>query len=150
MRDEDTSSPTVMTESVLLTAAIEAKERGQVVTLDIPNAFIQTPVEATDKSGDRYIMKIRGEMVRMLCIMDPDTYEEYVVVYEGTQPVLYVHILKAIYGMLISALRFYTKLRKDLEDQGFEVNPGKITAKSDITTRTMGQTRATTRARQCS
>ena len=40
-RDEDTSSPTVMTESVLLTAAIEAKENMQVVTLDIPNAFIQ-------------------------------------------------------------------------------------------------------------
>ena len=34
------------------------------MTLDIPNAFIQMPVEATDKDGDRYIMKIRGEMVR--------------------------------------------------------------------------------------
>ena len=92
MRDEDASSPTVITESVSLTAAIEAKEDRHVVTLDIPNTFIQTPVEATDKNGDRYIMKIRGEMVRMLCLMDPDIYEEYVVC-EGKQPVLNVHII---------------------------------------------------------
>ena len=39
------------------------------------------------------------------------------------QKVLYVKVLKAIYGMLQSALLFYNKLRKDLEDSGFEVNP---------------------------
>ena len=31
--------------------------------------------------------------------------------------------MKAIYGMLQSALLFCNKLRKDLEDSGFEVNP---------------------------
>ena len=30
---------------------------------------------------------------------------------------------KAMYGMLESALAFYKKLRKDLEDYEFEVNP---------------------------
>ena len=64
MSGEDTSSPTVMTESVFLTSAIEAKENRKVVTLDIPNAFIQTPIEERDKDGDRYIMKIRGAMVK--------------------------------------------------------------------------------------
>ena len=40
IRPEEAASPTVMTESVLLTAAIEAHERRDVATWDIPNAFI--------------------------------------------------------------------------------------------------------------
>lgn len=47
-------------------------------------------------------------------------------VYEGKNkdvPILYVHVLKAIYGMLISAFLFYKKLTADLEAYGFEVNP---------------------------
>ena len=58
MRADKLASPTVMTESVLLTAAIEAKEKRDVATFDIPNAFIQTMVEDTDEQGDRIIMKI--------------------------------------------------------------------------------------------
>jgi hypothetical protein len=44
-------------------------------------------------------------------------------VYEGSQKVLYVHIKKAIYGMLVSALLYYNKFRSDIEEFGFEVNP---------------------------
>ena len=36
---------------------------------------------------------------------------------------LYVQIEKVLYGMLRAALLFYCKLRADLEDMGFEVNP---------------------------
>jgi len=36
---------------------------------------------------------------------------------------LYVRLSKALYGLLQSALLFYKKLRKELEDFGFEVNP---------------------------
>ena len=39
MPSEEAASPTVMTESVMLTGAIEAKERRDVATFDIPNAF---------------------------------------------------------------------------------------------------------------
>ena len=46
---EDAASPTVMTDSILLTAGIEAKENRDVATWDIPNAFIQTAVEELDK-----------------------------------------------------------------------------------------------------
>ena len=58
IRSDEAASPTVMTKSVLLTAAIEAKERRDVATFDIPNAFIQTMVDETDEQGDRIIMKI--------------------------------------------------------------------------------------------
>ena len=42
---------------------------------------------------------------------------------ENSQPVLYLEVLKALYGLLQSALLFYKKLRKDLERIGFKVNP---------------------------
>ena len=34
-----------------------------------------------------------------------------------------MRLLKALYGLLRSALLFYKKLRGDLENMGFEVNP---------------------------
>ncbi len=49
---EDAASPTIMTESVMLTATIEAEEKRDVATFDIPNAFIQTAVEEQDAQGD--------------------------------------------------------------------------------------------------
>ena len=49
-------------------------------------------------------------MVDMLLELDP-TYESYVV-YERGQKILYVHILRAIYGMLMLGLLYYKKLKK--------------------------------------
>jgi hypothetical protein len=66
-------------------------------------------------------MKIRGVLVDILCEMD-QTYQEFVVI-EGSQKVLYMHIIKAIYGLLVSAMLFYKKLVTDLTGYGFEVNP---------------------------
>jgi hypothetical protein len=121
MTREETSSPTVSTEAIIITGAIEADEGREVACCDIPNAFVQTEVEKTDKDGNRTIMKIRGALVHLLCELD-ETYKEYVV-YENGQPVLYVEVSMAIYGMLISALLFYEKLKSDLEGYGFQVNP---------------------------
>jgi hypothetical protein len=42
---EEVSSLTVCTESTLLTAVIEAEERREVATCNIPNVFIQTKIE---------------------------------------------------------------------------------------------------------
>ena len=53
--------------------------------------------------------------------IDPTTYKDYVV-YEHGKKVLYVKLLKAIYGTLEAALLFYKKLRRDLEDEGYKVN----------------------------
>ena len=120
IKPEDAASPTVMTDSILLTAGIEAKERRDVATWDIPNAFIQTAVEELDEDGDRIVMKIRGAMVDMLLELDPK-YEEFVV-FERGQKVLYVHILRAIYGMLQSGLLYYKKFRAAIEGRGYVVN----------------------------
>ena len=41
---EDTSSPTALLESVMLTAAVDAHENRDVMMADVPNAFVQTGV----------------------------------------------------------------------------------------------------------
>jgi hypothetical protein len=43
---EEAASPTAMTESILLTATIEAKVNRDVMAVDIPNAFIQTDMDS--------------------------------------------------------------------------------------------------------
>ena len=123
MSREDVSSPTVSTEALFLTAIIDAEEGRDVMTCDIPNAFIQTDLQSAS-GGPRTIMKIRGVLVDILCEMDP-TYKDFIVL-EGKgkpQKVLYMHVIKAIYGLLVSAMLFYKKLTADLMEHGFELNP---------------------------
>jgi hypothetical protein len=43
--------------------------------------------------------------------------------YKGKNKVLYVKMLKALYGMLQSSLLYYKKFCKDIESIGFEANP---------------------------
>ena len=119
---EDTSSPTASLEAIFLTATIDAKEERDVMTMDIPNAFIQTEIPQPKNGDDRVIMKITGELVDLLIKLSPCTYEGYVV-YENQRKVIYVVVLRAIYGMLVASLLFYKKLRKDLENIGFIFNP---------------------------
>jgi hypothetical protein len=67
MERDDAASPTAMTESILITATIDAKQKRDVMTADIPNAFVQTDVDEKNQvKGDRIIMKIRGPLVDML------------------------------------------------------------------------------------
>jgi hypothetical protein len=41
---EDATSPTAATESILITGVIEAKQQRDIMTNDVPNAFVQTPI----------------------------------------------------------------------------------------------------------
>ena len=69
---EDASSPTVASESVLLSCIIDAEELRDVALIDIPNVFIQTGVE-----DEKYmaIIKIRGILVDILVDLAPDVYK---------------------------------------------------------------------------
>ena len=49
-------------------------------------------------------------------------YSKYVQVGRNNKKVLYVRLKKALYGLLRSALLFYQKLSKVLEDEGFVKN----------------------------
>jgi len=50
---EETSSPTVRTESLLLSCVIDAKERQQVITCDVPGAFMQVDIDDCPRQARR-------------------------------------------------------------------------------------------------
>jgi hypothetical protein len=68
------------------------------------------------------VIKITGVLIDMLVDINPKLYGPAVVL-ESRKKVLYVEVLKAIYGMLKAALLWYKTFRKDLEDIGFIFNP---------------------------
>lgn len=116
---EEAASPTAATEAIMITGVIEAKQRRDVMTLDVPNAFVQTDIP---KKSERIIMKIRGPLVDILVKINPEMYRDYVVM-EGNSKVLYVQMLKALYGMILASMLYYQKFRSDIEKIGFVVNP---------------------------
>jgi hypothetical protein len=93
-----------------------------VMTCNIPNAFIQALLPKKDSGEDRVVMKITGVLVGMLVDINLEVYGPAVVL-ENRKKVLYIEVLKAIYGMLEAALLWYKTFRKDLENIGFIFNP---------------------------
>ena len=119
---EDSASPTAALESIMLTAIVDAKEGRDVMTADVPNAFIQTNMPEPKDGEEPVIMKITGVLVDLLVEMAPEVYGPYVV-YENGRKVLYVQVLKALYGMLVASLLWYKQFKGDLEKVGFKFNP---------------------------
>ena len=66
-------------------------------------------------------MKVTGVIVDMLLELDSDTYSKHEV-FENENKLIYVVVLRAIYGMLVAELLFYKKFCGDLENIGFEFN----------------------------
>ena len=119
MNKEDTTSPTVATESLILSCMIDAHEGRDVGTADIPGAFLQTDYT----KGDTHV-RIEGPMLELLVKLDPSHYRKYVHTYPNGKKVLMAEIRKAMYGTLNASLLFWQKLSGTLrDDMGFVVNP---------------------------
>jgi hypothetical protein len=78
-------------------------ERRDVATLDIPGAFMQADIDEVVH------VKFEGEIAEMLVKMDPKMYRKYVKNEKG-KTVLYVELLKALYGTMRAALLFWKLL----------------------------------------
>jgi hypothetical protein len=113
---EESSSPTVAIESLFLTAVIDAKEHRAVATCDIPGAFMHPDMDEVVH------MRIDGPMAKVLVNIDPEQYEPYLTEEHG-KPVIYVKLVKALYGTLQAALLFWKDLSGFLIDHGFVLNP---------------------------
>ena len=112
----ESTSPTVSTESVLITCCIDAMEGRDVAVADIPGAFL-----TADMDEDVY-MVLDGPLAEMMVKVSPETYEKYLHTTKKGKKLLYVKLNKALYGCLRSALLFYRKLKKELTDDGFVIN----------------------------
>jgi hypothetical protein len=113
----DATSPTVALESVLITATIDAFEKREVAIVDVPGAYLMADMD------EEVFMCLRGRLAELMVKTAPEIYQKYIYVGSDNKPVLYVKLQKALYGCLRSALLFYLKLLKDLEDRVFKLNP---------------------------
>ena len=68
-------------------------------------------------------MLLRGKLAEMMVRTDLALHREYITYDAKVVPLLYVELNQALCGMLRAALLFYKRLRRWLEDAGFEVNP---------------------------
>jgi hypothetical protein len=122
LHQDDSASPTASLESLLLTAIVDAHEGRDVMSGDVPNAFIQTEMPPTDEGAALIMIKITGPLVAMLVQLAPEIYGPYVV-FEKGRKVIYAEVLRALYGMLVASLLWYKTFHGDLEGIGFESNP---------------------------
>ena len=110
---EDTRSPTVSLEGLMLSMCIDASEERDIMTADVPNAFVQTDMPDTNPGDDRVIMKIEGILADMLVEIAPEIYSPYAVKERG-RTVLYLIVLKAIYGQLFERPALVLGIQKGL------------------------------------
>jgi hypothetical protein len=115
---EDASSPTVATESVLLSCIIDAEGEQYVAVVDIPNAFVQTRVE---NEKDMAFIKIRGILVDILVEIAPDVYKSYVLKDKKGTKQLLAQYQNALYGTIVTSLLYYQKFVKSLTDIDFVI-----------------------------
>ena len=94
MDKEDKSSPTVSLEALMISIAIGAAEGRCVISMDIPNAFVQTEV-GNDKNRDWIILILRNEIALILVNLDPDIYRDALEFHNG-RPVPYLHVRRAV------------------------------------------------------
>ena len=96
----ETTSPTVSTDALMLSIMVDAYEGRDVATADVVGAYLK------DYYMDEFVvMKFSGASVDILCKMN-ENYKKFVVV-EGNSRVLYVKLIKAIYGCVKSALLWF-------------------------------------------
>ena len=113
---EEASSPTISVESLIALVTIFAFEKRDVAVFDVPGAYLQA-----DLPDDKFaLLKFEGQFVDIMVEVNPDFAES--VRYEKGRKVLYCRILKALYGMIESALLWYTLFADTLMQQGFKIN----------------------------
>jgi hypothetical protein len=114
---QQSTSPTMATESVFITAVIDAHKGQDMACFDIPGAFLHA------NSDEDITMVLKGRLAELMVQVAPNLYRKYISVDRKGTAILYVKMQKAMYGLLKGALLFYRKLVEDLESNGFKLNP---------------------------
>ena len=66
---------------------------------------------------------LKGRLAELMVQVAPNLYKKHICMDRKGTATLYVKMQKAMYWLLRSALLFYRKLVKDLESDGFKLNP---------------------------
>ena len=84
---------------------------------DILNAFLNA------NNSEKTLILLKGKLAELMEQIYPQMYRKYITISSKCEPMFYVHLSKAFYGLLQYALLLYRKLRTELEYFGFAVNP---------------------------
>jgi hypothetical protein len=79
---KEVASPTVALESLFVTSAIDAREVREVVTINIPGAFLHAT------NNDYVVMQMNGTLAELMAKTDPKLYRKYLVA-KKSKKVLY-------------------------------------------------------------
>ena len=107
----ETTSPTVSSDALMLSIMIDAYEGRDVATADIAGAYLKAYMD------DFVVMKFTGESVDILCTLNPG-HIKFVTSEKGGK-VLYVRLIKALYGCVKSSLLWYKLFTSSLKDMNF-------------------------------
>jgi hypothetical protein len=110
---EDITSPTAAIPFLFAVATIAAAEKREVVTADVPVAYLHA-----DNSAHNITMTLERDIAEALIRID-QTYAQYQLP-DGS---LVVKLQRALYGCIESARLWYNLLRSILETAGYVVNP---------------------------
>ena len=113
---DDITSPTISTEALMILLAIDAYEGRKVSTTDVEGAYLHADMD------EKVIMMLDGEMVDYMIAVNPE-YKKFVHTKKTGKRILYVQLLKALYGCMQSALLWFKLFTSTLKDMGFDINP---------------------------
>ena len=113
IKDEITS-PTVLSDSLLMTLVIIVMEGRFVVTIDVPGAYLQTDMP------DFVLVRVNGPSVDILCDIN-ERYTQYMIK-EKRKHVIHLKLNKSLYECLKSAMPCYDLFSKTLVNLGFKIN----------------------------
>jgi hypothetical protein len=68
MRKDETASPTVGTDSVFITAAIEAAENRHTAVVGLPGAYLSADMD----NEEEVLMALRGDLANMMALTAPE------------------------------------------------------------------------------
>lgn len=110
--EEETYSPTVRLESIMLTSLVDAVERRYVKIIDIKGAFLKASVP----KNLELLVKVEGELAKIMKDLQLDFYIQ-------DDGFMYLKCVKALYRHIEAARLFYEDMNKSLtEKMGFMRN----------------------------
>ena len=86
--------------------------------IDLPGGFLHADLE----NDDQVLMAMEGRLAELMAVIEPKIHPRFVAKDNDGKKVLYVKLMKALYGLLKSALIFYKKSSEGLLSMGFQLD----------------------------
>ena len=116
-KDDSVASPTASLEAIISTLLIDVFEEHDVAICNIPGAYLHAKMP----EEHQVILKIKGQFVDIMCQVNKEFEKD--VMFENGVKVLYLKVIRAIYGCIQSALLWYNLYSATLEKEGYKINP---------------------------